>query len=57
VTREALEASIRQAMRVWREPREWARLQKNGMAADVSWTNPAKRYAALYKEVIKEKAA
>jgi starch synthase len=56
VTREALEASIRQSFRLWREPKEWARLQQNGMAADVSWTNPAKRYAALYREVMKEKA-
>jgi starch synthase len=56
VTREALEAAIRQTFRLWRSPKDWQRLQQNGMAADVSWTNPAKRYAALYREVMAARA-
>ncbi len=57
VTREALEAAIRQTFRLWRDRPLWERLQKNAMAADVSWNNPAKRYAALYRDVMKEKGA
>jgi starch synthase len=55
VTREALEAAIRQTFRLWRSRTDWKRLQQNGMASDVSWTNPAKRYAALYREVMAER--
>ena len=40
-----------------RDRRAWHRLQVNGMAADVSWREPAKRYADLYRELIAERAA
>jgi starch synthase len=43
------EGAIRHAAALWRSPGEWARLQRNGMATDVSWHGPAKAYAALYR--------
>jgi starch synthase len=52
VTKEALEAAIRQTFRLWHSPKDWQKLQHNGMTTDVSWANPAKRYAALYREVM-----
>ena len=51
VTAEMLEAGIRRAASLHRMPLAWQRLQRNGMATDVSWRDPARRYAALYREV------
>lgn len=47
----ALARGIARAAALWRDPPAWARLQANAMAADVSWTRPAARYAALFREV------
>ena len=52
-----LESAIRRAARLYRDPRTWRRLQLNGMATDVSWTEPARRYAELYRSLIAERAA
>jgi starch synthase len=30
----------------------WQRIQRNGMSTDVSWRNPARRYARLYRELV-----
>ena len=51
IGRERLEAALRRAATLWNDPPTWRRLQKNGMATDVSWTNPARRYAALYRDI------
>jgi starch synthase len=47
----ALESAFERAAAVWRDPPLWRRLQRNGMAADVSWTRPARQYAALYRSL------
>jgi starch synthase len=47
-----LESAIRRAAQLYRQPQAWERLQRNGMATDVSWTGPAHEYAALYGELI-----
>ena len=39
-------------MRLWRSPEEWQRLQSRAMATDVGWTRPARKYAALYRELV-----
>ncbi|MBV9736408.1 MAG: glycogen synthase GlgA [Acidisphaera sp.] len=44
-----LQAAIGRAAALWREGEQWARLQRNAMSADVGWTRPARRYAALYR--------
>jgi starch synthase len=55
VSREALELALARAAAVWREPRAWRKMQKNGMALDVSWDRPAAQYARLYRELLTKK--
>lgn len=45
----ALLAAIRRAVDAWGKPRIWRQLQTNGMSADFSWSEPARRYAELYR--------
>lgn len=45
----ALLATIRRAAELWPRPRLWRQLQKNGMAADHSWDQPAQEYIKLYR--------
>ncbi|MHB2169297.1 glycogen synthase GlgA [Alsobacter sp. R-9] len=49
VDREMLEAALRRTVALWHDRAAWRRLQKNGMATDVSWTLPARHYAELYR--------
>ncbi|HET9018142.1 MAG TPA: glycosyltransferase, partial [Acetobacteraceae bacterium] len=51
VATEMLEAAIRRAAALHRAPETWRRMQRNGMATDVSWRDPARRYAALYRDI------
>jgi starch synthase len=51
-TAEALAIALRQAERLFRDKDTWRRLQLNGMKTDVSWRQPARRYAALYREAV-----
>lgn len=48
----ALETAIRRAAALYRDNTAWKRLQANGMRADVSWEQPAKRYVALYRDLL-----
>jgi len=48
----ALEAALRHTVTLYHEQSTWRALQKNGMAADVSWRGPASEYAALYRELM-----
>jgi starch synthase len=50
-TAEMLEAAIARTAALHRDAPTWRMLQRNGMATDVSWTGPARRYAALYREI------
>ena len=50
VTLAALEGAIRRAVALFAEP-AWARMQAAAMATDVSWANPAREYAALYRSL------
>jgi len=43
--------AVRRAVQAWRQRDLWARVQRNGMAKDFSWTASARRYLALYGEV------
>jgi starch synthase len=49
VTQEMLMAAIERAVRLYRTPGAWARLARNAMASDVSWTRSASQYAALFR--------
>ena len=52
VSRETLEIAIDRAAALWKTPVVWRRVQVRAMATDVSWTRPAKRYAALYRDLV-----
>jgi starch synthase len=51
VTAETLEGALRKAAKLFRDRSAWRTMQRNGMATDVSWRRPARRYAALYREL------
>jgi len=44
-------AAVRRAVQAWGRRELWARLQRNGMARDFSWTASAQRYLTLYRDV------
>ena len=50
-----LERAIRHTVDLYRQPAVWTRLQRNAMACDVSWDQSARRYAALYAELLAER--
>ncbi|PZQ17065.1 MAG: glycogen synthase GlgA [Ancylobacter novellus] len=52
VCQSALEAALRRTAALWADKAAWARLQANGMAADVSWNASAALYAALYRDLL-----
>ena len=43
---------IREAIYFYSEPDTWAKIQRNGMAVDNSWSAAALKYIQLYREVI-----
>jgi starch synthase len=49
VTAEALAAALRKAAALFKDKILWRKLQLNGMKTDVSWAQPAKTYANLYR--------
>lgn len=55
-TPEALSIALRQAEHLFRDKESWRKLQINGMKTDVSWRNPARRYAELYRETVAARA-
>jgi starch synthase len=46
-----MDAAILRTLAIYRDPPAWRRMQANGMASDVSWRDPARRYAALFRSV------
>jgi len=50
---ESLTYAINRALAIARDPAVLRRLRLNGMRSDVSWRGPAKRYAALYRDIIR----
>jgi starch synthase len=51
VSRESLAAAVRRASALFHDKPVWQRMQNNGMNVDVSWRNPARQYAGLYRKV------
>ena len=47
-----LRAAIRRTAGLFADKTAWSRIQARGMNADVSWRNPAKRYASLYRQLV-----
>ena len=52
VTYEMMRVALERAVLLYRQPEIWKTLQANGMSSDVSWRDPAARYAALYRELL-----
>jgi starch synthase len=55
-TPEALQVALDRLMTLWRDRAAWERMQRNGMAADVSWRGPANRYLALYQSLLADRS-
>jgi starch synthase len=51
-----LEAAIHRTAALYRDRAAWQTMQRNGMRCDVSWRASARRYAALYREAVREAA-
>jgi len=57
VTRTMLELAIGRTLALQRDRTLWRRLQSRAMATDVGWNRPAKRYAALFRDLAAGAAA
>lgn len=44
--------AMHRAIRAWKQPRRRSAIQRRGMQADWSWTNPAHRHIELYEELV-----
>jgi starch synthase len=52
VTAENLGGVLQRARAAFHDVAAWRRIQRNGMSIDVSWRNPASRYANLYRRLV-----
>ncbi len=52
----ALAMAISRTCELYARPATWKRLQKNAMAADFSWDASGAAYAALYRQLLEERA-
>lgn len=52
VALDALTMTLRRATSLYADADDWQIMQQNGMAADVSWSAPARRYADLYRSLL-----
>lgn len=51
VSSESLAGAVRRASALFHDKPVWQRMQNNGMNVDVSWRNPARQYASLYRKL------
>jgi starch synthase len=49
--------ALKRALEVYKNPAQWRQLQRQGMAADFSWSASARKYEALYEELAAKKRA
>jgi len=47
----AMLEKIREAIYFYTQPNTWAKIQRNGMATDNSWSAAANRYLELYRDI------
>jgi starch synthase len=52
-----LEDALQRALRAWREPQRWRRIQANGMARQFGWSDSALRYVEVYGRAIADAGA
>ena len=53
-TPEALLATVRRALDVFRAPARWRALQAEGMRQDNSWDHSAQEYVTIYRRAIEK---
>ena len=47
-----LRAALRRTAALFADKPAWRRMQANGMKTDVSWRDPARHYASLYRDLV-----
>ena len=47
-----LVATVRRALELYRKPKEWKKIQQNGMKEDFSWDASAREYVKVYEEAV-----
>jgi starch synthase len=47
-----LQDAIARALRAWREPKTWKRIQANGMARHFGWEDSAQQYVQVYERAM-----
>jgi starch synthase len=55
-TTDGLQSALHRLQALWRDRPVWDRMQRNGMAADVSWRGSASRYVSLYQSLLAERS-
>lgn len=53
VSYESLATALSRTVALYRQPEQWTRLQRNGMACDFSWGASGKAYAELYRSLLR----
>jgi starch synthase len=51
----ALMNALQEALSVFDDSKNWAKIQKNSMRMDLSWENSAKKYLKVYEKAAKKK--
>jgi starch synthase len=46
--------AVKRAIHFYNQPELWVEIQRNGMAIDFSWENSARKYVAIYRDLIKK---
>ena len=49
----AMLEKIREGLYFYNQPEPWAKIQRNGMVADNSWSAAAEKYVQLYESMLK----
>lgn len=57
VTAPALQLALKRTHQLWQDQKLWKKLQRNAMTTDVSWDRAARDYAALFRDLVAERAA
>jgi starch synthase len=57
VTDDGLASAIKRTLALWGDQPRWKRVQARAMTVDVSWKDPARQYAALYRGLMQSSSA
>lgn len=57
VTVPQLQRALERTLALWRNPSQWQQLQERAMATDVGWSQSAKHYAKLFRDLVGTRAS